>query len=129
MWDLYLKETLMAKDLTILSDFYDLMKYMTERIEKFPRHHRYSLGLSMENRLQQILGALIRAKYTGAHESKRLLLADVNIELEVLRYQARLALECRCLAPNSHAHAAKLLEWVGAQVGGWLRSLRSPSNP
>ena len=117
----------MAKDLKVLSDFCDLMKYLTERIEKFPRHHRYSLGLAMENRLQQILALLIRAKYSTAQDKKRML-SDVNIELEVLRYQSRLALECRSLPIKSHGHTAKLLEGVGQQVGGWLRAL-STSTP
>lgn len=45
------------KELKVISDFYDLMLYLTQRIEKFPRHHRYSLGTSMEQRLQAILAS------------------------------------------------------------------------
>ncbi len=44
-----------TEELKVISDFYDFALYLTQRIEKFPRHHRYSLGTSMEQRLQTIL--------------------------------------------------------------------------
>jgi hypothetical protein len=42
----------MAQELKVIADFYDLMLWMIHHTEKFPRHHRYSLGLSMENRMR-----------------------------------------------------------------------------
>ncbi|MEW6746343.1 MAG: hypothetical protein AB1486_26680 [Planctomycetota bacterium] len=41
----------MSAELKVLSNFYDFMLWLIRRTEKFPRHHRYSLGFSMENRL------------------------------------------------------------------------------
>src|SRR5262249_23117521 len=110
----------------VISGFYDLIKYLTGRIEKFPRHHRYSLGLAMEHRLQTILALLIRAKYTGKPEAKVGLLTDANVELEVLRIQMRLGLDLKALPSQSHGHAVRLPEQVGVQVGGWLRSRKGP---
>ena len=37
------------------------MLWLIKHTDKFPRHHRYSLGVSLENRLQTILGLLLRA--------------------------------------------------------------------
>ena len=34
----------MPVELKVIQDFYDLMLYLIQRVEKFPRHHRYSLG-------------------------------------------------------------------------------------
>ena len=51
----------MAGELKVIANFYDFALYLIQRIEKFPRHHRYSLGTSMASRLQAIL-ALLRAK-------------------------------------------------------------------
>ncbi len=56
----------LAQELKVISDSYDLILYLSQRISKFPRQHRYSLGLSMEQRLQVFLALLIRAKYTSA---------------------------------------------------------------
>lgn len=110
------------RELKVILDFYDLMLYLIQRCEKFPRNHRHSLGIAIENRLQAILSLLIKAKYTP-RGSKRQTLVIVNTELEVLRFQLRLAKDLRALTIKSHGHAAGLIEGVGVQVGGWLRSL------
>jgi hypothetical protein len=107
-----------AQELKIISDFYDFMLWMLQRTEKFPRHHRYSLGLSIENRLQAILSMLLRAKYS---REKQAWLAEANIELEVLRFQLRLAKDLKVLAVRSHGFAARSLDSIGAQLGGWLK--------
>jgi len=65
-----------SEELKVLADFYDFALYLTQRIEKFPRHHRYSLGTSMEQRLQTILALLLRAKYS---KEKRAYLEEANI--------------------------------------------------
>ena len=74
----------MSKELKIIQDFYDFMLWMIRHIEKYPRHHRYSLGCAMEGRMQKILELLLKAKY---RKEKKALLDDVNIELEILRFQ------------------------------------------
>ena len=86
--------------------------------------HPLRLGTDMEHRLQAVLALLVRAKYHGPGEGKGRLLADANVELEVLRFQLRLAHDLAALPTNSHGHSIRLLEGVGSQVGGWLRSAR-----
>jgi len=39
----------MAQELKVIQDFYDFMLWLVNHTEKFPRHHRYSLGIAMEN--------------------------------------------------------------------------------
>ena len=114
----------MSAELQVIGDFYDLTRYLVDRIGKFPRHHRHSLGTDMEHRLQAVLALLLRAKYHGPGEGKGKLLADANVELEVLRFQLRLAHDLAALPTNSHGHSIRLLEGVGSQVGGWLRATR-----
>ena len=109
----------MVRELKVISDFYDFILWLMRHVEKFPRHHRYSLGRDMEGRLQAILALLLRAKYT---REKGALLAEANIELEVLRFQVRLAKDLGVLPAKSHAHAAKVMGEIGSQIGGWLAS-------
>jgi hypothetical protein len=116
----------MAAELQVITDFYDLTHYLVGRIGKFPRHHRHSLGMDMERRLQVILTLLVRAKYAGQGDGKMRLLADANVEVEVLRFQLRLAHELAALPNQSHGHALQRLGQVGSQIGGWLRSSRNP---
>lgn len=109
----------MAQELKVIQDFYDFMLWLIQHTEKFPRHHRYSLGAAMENRLQRILELLLRAKYS---REKAAFLNDANMELEVLRFQVRLATDLKSLPAKSHGHAAGVMQQIGAQIGGWLAS-------
>ena len=109
----------MAQELKVIQDFYDFMLWLIHHTEKFPRHHRYSLGLAMENRLQRILELLLRAKFG---REKHGFLNDANMELEVLRFQLRLAKDLKVLPAKSHGHAAGVMQGIGAQIGGWRSS-------
>jgi 23S rRNA-intervening sequence protein len=109
----------MAQELKVIQDFYDFMLWLIRHTEKFPRHHRYSLGVAMENRLQRILELLLRAKYSRdkAHH-----LSEANVELEVLRFQLRLAKDLEALPYKSHGYASQTTHGLGSQIGGWLAS-------
>ncbi|NLW85680.1 MAG: diversity-generating retroelement protein Avd [Planctomycetes bacterium] len=109
----------MAQELKVIQDFYDFMLWIIHHTEKFPRHHRYSLGLAIENRLQKILDLLLRAKFSP---NKAGFLNDANMELEVLRFQVRLAKDLKAMPIKSHGHAATVMHGIGAQIGGWLSS-------
>lgn len=106
-------------ELKIIQAFYDFMLWLIKHTERFPRHHRYSLGMAMENRLQTILALLLRAKYS---REKSAVLTDANIELEILRFQLRLAKDLNVMAVKSHGFGTKQLLDIGTQLGGWLRS-------
>ena len=95
------------------------MLWMIKHTEKFPRHHRYSLGVAIENRIQEILGLLLKAKY---RREKKTILNDVNIELEVLRFQLRLSKDLKILTVKSYGFGSKNLLEIGSQVGGWIKS-------
>jgi len=108
----------MSKELKVISDFYDFMLWMIKHTEKFPRHHRYSLGVAIENRLQKLLGLLLKAKYSRKEID---VLNDANIELEILRFQIRLAKDLKVLPVKSHGYSAKVMESIGSQIGGWIK--------
>ncbi len=109
----------MVHELKIIADFYDFMLWTIGHTEKFPRHHRYSLGLAIENRLQHLLGLLIRAKYA---KEKGAILKEANIELEILRFQLRMAKDLKVLSVKSHGYSSVIMETIGAQIGGWIKT-------
>lgn len=112
----------MAAELKVISDFYDFALYLIQRVEKFPRHHRYSLGIAIDNRLQELLALLLRAMFL---RDKAALLEEANIQLDILRFQVRMAKDLQALPVNSHGHSAKLMLGIGAQIGGWLKQAAS----
>lgn len=119
----------MANELKVIADCYDLAVYLSRRVEKFPRSHRYTLGADIERRVQGLIGELVRARYAGAGDRRAALLAEVNVGLEVLRFQVRLAKDLSALPVSGHGEAARQLEQVGAQVGGWLKACRPKAGP
>ncbi|MBN1655176.1 MAG: diversity-generating retroelement protein Avd [Deltaproteobacteria bacterium] len=108
----------MNEELKVISDFYDFTLWLVQRVEKFPRHHRYSLGTEIEKRLQTILALLLRAKY---RVDKASFLDEANIELEILRFQLRMAKDLNIISVKSQGFAVKSLFNVGSQIGGWLK--------
>lgn len=104
-----------SNELKIIQDFYDFMLF-----EKFPRHHRYSLGYAIENRMQKIFELLLKAKYRS---NKRDILSEANIELELLRFQLRLSKDLEILSVKSYGFGSKNLLAIGSQAGGWIKSV------
>ena len=84
----------MAAELDVITKTYGLILWSIGHTAKFPRSHRFVLGERIERRLHDVLEYLIRAKYT---HDKEPILNDVNILLETLRFQFRLAKDLRVL--------------------------------
>jgi hypothetical protein len=51
-------------------------------------------------------------------------LRRANLGLEVVRHLWRLAYELKAVAIRQYEHGAKLMDELGRQIGGWLRSTR-----
>ena len=112
-----MRDSKQVQELKVVQDTYDFTLWLLGQIEKFPRQHRYSLGIDMEKRLQRVLELLLRAKYS---RRKTDYLNDANIEMEILRFQLRLAKDLRALSVKSHGQATGMALAIGAQIGGWL---------
>jgi hypothetical protein len=106
------------EELPIIRAFYDLILWLSPKIGKFPRDQRFTLGERLEKKLYEILENLIRAKYT---RERSVVLDKINLDLEILRFQIRLAKDLRCLPIKSYGLAAEKITDIGRQVGGWRR--------
>ena len=109
------------RELLVIDKVYDLVLWSCRHLAGFPRSHRFTLGERMEGQLYDLLETLLRAKYS---REKREFLARANLELEVLRFQLRLARDLRCLPFKSYEHGVRALDEVGRMVGGWLKQAR-----
>ena len=92
------------EELPIIRTFYDFVLWLNPKIAKFPRDQRFVLGERMERQLYEVLENLIRAKYA---RSRKAILDQVNLDLEILRFQIRLAKDQRCLSLKSYGMAAE----------------------
>ncbi|MCP4696528.1 MAG: diversity-generating retroelement protein Avd [Gammaproteobacteria bacterium] len=101
---------------------HDLLLWLTPHLDKFPRARRYTLGARLEDELLAVLAALVDAAYSREAE-KRAALKTANRRLEVARHLWRLAYELEVIPIRRYEHGIRLMEDVGRQTGGWLKSL------
>lgn len=104
------------REIPVILKLYDLMLWTLNHTARFPRHHRYSLGLKIEATLFDLLEILIEARYV---REKAALLDRANIVLERLRFQMRLAKDVAVLPVKSYAFQAEKVEEIGRMIGGW----------
>lgn len=109
----------MSAELPVIVKTHDLIAWADEHLRRFPRSHRYTLGQRIEQRLYEVLEALIGARYNVRERPG--LLRLTNVSLEVLRHQLRLEHRLRLMRTNSYGFAARSLDDIGRMVGGWLR--------
>jgi len=106
-------------DLDVINKAYELVVWASQHLEKFPKAYRFTLAERVGNRLYEVLEILIEAKYTSATKE---LLKRVNLHLEVLRFQFRLAKDLRCWSIDHYGSGCRKVDEVGRLVGGWLKS-------
>jgi hypothetical protein len=104
--------------LPVIARTYELVRWSCAHVARFPRSYRCTLGDRVEHRLYDVLDGLIRARYV---RDRAPILKAVNMDLELLRFQFRLAHDLRCLSAESYGFAARSLNDIGQMVGGWLR--------
>jgi len=107
-------------ELSVITKIYDFILWSQGHISKFPRDKRFVLGERMERTLYDILDAAIEAKYS---REKKAILVRANIMIERLRFQFRLAKDSNTLALGSYEFAARSIDAIGREVGGWIKSV------
>ena len=106
-------------EIKIINDFYLLLKWYGNLLSRFPRNHRYGLGVRIENTLYDILDLMLEAKMSA---EKRQFLYKTSIKLEQLRFLVRLTFDLKLITPNQHHAFTEQIDNVGKQLGGWLKS-------
>jgi hypothetical protein len=115
-----------AGDLVVLTTAYDLVRELTERVNRYPRSHKFVLGDRTLSTAYAVLDLLIEAKY---RRDRAALLERANLMLERLRFQLRLAHDAGLIAAGGLGALARQVDEVGRLVGGWLRSAARPTPP
>jgi hypothetical protein len=103
---------------------HELLTWLIPRLDNFPRSRRFTLGVQLEQGVLDLLRLLVEAAYS---RDKAPLLRRANRDLEVLRHLWRAAHELQVIATRQYEHGARLMDEVGRQIGGWLRSQPPPA--
>ena len=105
----------------LLVKWYDLAKWLLERIESFPKSQRFVFGQRLADRSMGLLETLVEATYSPAGPRKAGVLARASRELETLRWLLRLAHERGLLTARQYQFACLRLAECGRMLGGWQR--------
>ena len=110
-------------EMLVIDKVYEFTIWTTNHVSKFPKSYRFTIGDRIQLRLTQILETLVRSKYTQHRAS---LLREANLDLELLRFQFRMAKDLKCLSLDSYGHASRAVNEVGRMVGGWMKRAAGP---
>jgi len=111
----------MDDEYPVISKMYLLTLEFTNRVKNFPRDSRFILGDRILSNCYDILEGLVEARY--AREKNRIL-SNQNLRLEKLRFQTRLCRDMKIITAKQYGFICELLDEVGRNIGGWLKSLR-----
>jgi len=96
-----------------------LLTWTAERVAKFPRDHKFTVGDRLLETCLDIMAALTEAAY---RRDKQAVLATASRGLVRARILARLARVLLCLSEAQHLHFVRESDEVGRMLGGWIRS-------
>jgi four helix bundle protein len=103
----------------VLEEHFRFLLWLIAALQRFPKSQRFLLGDRIQALAQEVLEYLIEANYT---RERRHHLAKANMALEKLRYFIRIAAEMEYLDHRRYEFAARSIDEIGRQVGGWLKA-------
>ena len=109
------------KELPIIQQTYDLIKWYVPVLNSLPRDHHFILGDRIIRLLYETLEQLIAARYS---REKLPLLEKANLNLEMMRYQTRLLRDFRLMDYRRYGHVSAMINNIGRALGGWVYQQR-----
>jgi hypothetical protein len=107
------------QELIIFKRSYDFSKWLFNHTNKFPKSHRFSVAVRLENGILEFLRQIIIAN----HRRKKLpCLRAADEELLLLRIYIRLSHDLHFISTSSYEFAIKQMEEIGKMLGGWMKS-------
>jgi hypothetical protein len=106
-------------DPPLFTGWYGVVGTLIERVGRFPKNLRPTLGNRIIDRALDVLRHIIRLRYT---RDRRPLFAEANLAIEEVRILARLAFERRLLSGHQYEELSEAVDGCGRMLGGWRRS-------
>ena len=101
---------------------HDLILWLIPQAQKFPRIHRFGLGLRVQDAALDFQEGIIAAGKTRGPE-RRAHLHPADVRLAQLKHWARVCLDLRLLSLGQYEHLARLCDECGRLLGAWLKQV------
>ena len=110
--------------LPVINRTYESYKILVDINRKLNKRWAFSLGLSVENSILELLDLLVMAK-NAPKPMKGSYLIKATASLEVSMMKIRLLLEFKLVNETSVFQLQSKLEEIGRMLEGWLKSTHS----
>ena len=108
------------KQSPIFTRTYDLLQWLLQATENFPRSQRFVLARRIQDTAFDLQEALLAAGLqTGDARAESLQEAD--LALAKLRFFLRLSVDMKWLSVGQYEHVSRMTDEVGRLLGGWLK--------
>ncbi len=110
------------KELPILQKTYDIIKWIIQKIEKFPRTQKFVLGDRLEIALLDFLEMLTIA---SKRKQKLEILEKADAKLFEIRYLVRLIVDMKYISIKQYEYLSTNTTELGAMLGGWIKQVKT----
>jgi uncharacterized membrane protein len=107
----------------IFSKTYDLILWLLNHTEKFPKSERFRLARRLEDAAFDFYDLLVSAARSSRRKAATLL--DADLALDRLRFYVRLSHARGLFSDKQYEYAAARMVEIGKLLGGWLKSISS----
>ena len=114
----------MAKEAPIFIHTHDMLAWLTDHLESWPRTQRFFLAQEVMSSASRFYRHLLEARKTPASARGGVLL-DADVRLEMLKGFLRLGHEKHYMSIGQYAHVSKMLVEIGNELGGWRKATSS----
>lgn len=111
---------MLASELPVYRDTYELVSILMDYVMIFPKSHKHTIGQKITNVSLELFEFLQLANRCYTNKEARVKhLEDFLVKFELLKVLLRLCNEKRIITVKQSAKLALLTESIGKQVTGW----------
>ncbi len=112
----------MENDIPLFGHWYELVKWLLDKTEKFPRKAKFTFSNRVDNLSLDIMEWIVDARYST---KKKEILRRIDLGMGRLRVLLRLCHEKHYLDNKGYEFASKQINEAGKMVGGWRKQQES----
>lgn len=105
-------------DAPVFVAYYDMVGWILDRVEKFPKSQRFVFGQRLANHAVDVLELITTALYSRRRIEH---LRAANRKLQTVRVLTRMCCDRKLISRRQYIYASEKLTEVGSMLGGWLK--------
>ena len=112
------------EDLPIYKTGYELVSVVIDVKQQIPRDFKHSIGRDLHDHCMRMLSLMAMANGSQGHE-RAMYIRELLAHLHAAKILLRVCFEKHWVGPKLWGRAVQLLQSIGAQGGGWLKSAKN----